>query len=116
MINAIETVLLTILPWSFVAMTLALAVMWWTLDRRTTPTGPLGMNINDLFLVLLVKGVLTTWAMFILSSQVDASEIEWPFVTIALAGLALSPLGATWALYRMLRTYRDLAHQKRSDP
>lgn len=112
MLDAIETGLLHILPWSFVAKTAALTLMWWTLDKQSIPTGPLGVRINVSFRSQALMSLLITWAMFILSRRVDASDIEWPFVTIALAGLSLWPMVAAWGHYQVWRTYRQIARDK----
>lgn len=112
MLDAIETVLLLILPWSFVAKTAALGVMGWTFNVRTQPTGPLGERINVEFRDQFLMSALITWAMFILSHQVDATEIDWPFVTFALAGLALWPWRTAWAHFAVWRTYREIAREK----
>lgn len=112
MLDSIETVLLIILPWSFVAKSIALGVMWWTLSYRTTATGPLGQRIDISFRDQFVMSMFITWAMFILFLEVDASEVNWPFVTLSLLGLSLWPWRAAWSHYRVWRYYRHLAREK----
>ena len=106
MLDAIEAVLLLILPWSFVAKTLALGFMGWHLNYRTSKPGPVGAKINVEFRDQTIMSLLITWAMFIISRQIDATEIDWPFVTLALLGLALWPLRTAWSHYDVFRTYR----------
>ena len=112
MIDSMETVLLIILPWSYVVKSLALGLMWWALDKRTTPTGPLGRRINGTFWRQFIMSLFITWAMFILSSETDASEIDWPFVSVALAGLAIWPLPTAWSYFELYLTYRHIAREK----
>lgn len=108
MLDVIEDTMLAILPWSFAVKTIALGLMWWKLDRQTQPTGPLGVQINASFRLQFIMSTLITWAMFILSSRTDATDIDWPFVTVALAGLALWPFVAAWGHYRVWWTYRQM--------
>lgn len=114
MLDSIEAVMLWVLPWSFVAKTVALTVMWWRLDKQTTPTGPLGERINDAFGDQALMSAFITWVMFILSTETDGSEIEWPFVTLALTMLTLWPFRTAWSYYRVWRTYTDIARKKKA--
>lgn len=116
MIDAIERVLLIVLPFSFVAKTAALGFMWWYLQYRTVPTGPLGTRINIAFRDQFIMSLLITQAMAILALEVDASEVDWPFVSLALAGIAIYPFRAAWSYYLTFRTYRRLSRRKHPRP
>lgn len=109
MLNAIEAVMLTILPWSFAAKSLAIGVMWWHLRFRTNASGPLGKRINIEFRDQFIMSVFNLWAMAILSRDVDATEVDWPLVTLALTGLAVWPWRTAWSHFRVYRTYRQIA-------
>jgi hypothetical protein len=111
-VDAIEAALLLILPWSFVAKTVALAWMGWHLNVRTKPTGPLGQRINVEFRDQAIMSGWITWGMFLLSYGLDSSEIDWPWVSIALAGMSLWPFRAAWSHFRVYLTYRQIAREK----
>lgn len=112
MTDNIEAVLLTILPWSFVLKSTAMLIMWWALQFKTTTTRPLGRRINVSFRDQLVMSIVITLAMFILSHETDATEIDWPYVSIALTLLAIWPLRTAWSHYRVWRKYREIARSK----
>lgn len=112
MIDAIEAVLLLILPWSFAAKSLALGVMWWELQFQTVPIGPLGQRINVEFRDQFIMSLFITAAMVILSRSVQADEVDWPFVSLVLMGLALFPFRAAWSHFQTYRTYRRIATGK----
>lgn len=115
MLDDVEALMLAILPWSFVAKTAALAFMGWHLNFRTESKGPVGEKINVEFRDQTIMSVLITWVMFIVSRQIDASEIDWPFVSLALTAVALWPWRTAWAHFDVYRTYRALMRQ-RVDP
>lgn len=112
MLDTIETVLLYILPWSYVAKTTAVAVMWWTLYRYTIPTGPLGESLNVQFRDQMIQAMFNTWVMFIVFQQVDATEVNWPFVSLALLGVTVWPWRLARSHYRTWRIYWKLAREK----
>lgn len=112
MLDAVETVLLFILPWSFVAKTGALALMWWHLRYRTVATGPLGERIDLSFRDQAIMSAFITWTMFLLSRGLDATEIDWPFVSLSLAGVSLWPWRTARSHFRVYQTYHDIAIDK----
>lgn len=109
-LNAIETVLLAMLPFSFAAKTLALGFMWWHLRFRTSTTGPLGERINISFGATTIMSMFLTWLAYILYVDVDANEINWPMTTLALIGLAVWPWVTAWTHARVYLGYRRIAH------
>lgn len=112
MLDAVEGCLLLILPWSFSAKSIALGVMWWHLRFRTEPSGRLGRRINVEFRDQFIMSLLITMAMVVLSRTVQADEVEWPFVSLVLFGLALFPFQVAWSYFRVYRTYREIAKDK----
>lgn len=112
MLDAIEAVLLVILPWSYVAKTVAVGVMWWTLYRYTIPTGPLGESLNDLFRKQMIQAAFNTWVMFILSHEIDAREIDWPFVSLALVVVTVWPWLLGKSYFQTWRIYWRMAREK----
>jgi len=106
MLDAIETVLLLILPWSFVAKTISLGLMGYLLNRRTQAKGPVGAKINVEFRDQAIMSAFITWGMFLLSHGIDATEINWPFVSLALAGMTVWPFKTAWSHYDVYRTYQ----------
>lgn len=118
MLETYEAVLLFLLPYSFTSKSLALGVMWWHLRFRTISSGPLGDDINIEFRDQFTMSLFITLAMVILSQNVEPGDVEWPWVSLVLSGLALFPFKAAWSHFRVYRRYvriaRDRAIQRAS--
>ena len=112
MIEVIEALLLKLLPLSLFLKTVALAFIWYHLRFHTSPVGPLGQRINISFRDQSIMSACITWAMAILAMEVDASEIDWPYVSIALTGIALWPIRTAWSHIEVYRQYRIIQRER----
>lgn len=110
--ESIVAIMLTILPWSWTAKTIALAVMWWTLSRKTVSTGPLGIDINISFRDQAIMSFIATLMMVVIWIEVDPADIQWPFIAALLAAGVLWPFRAARSHYRVWWTYRRIAREK----
>lgn len=113
MLDTIEALLLLALPVSFALKTVAIGMMWLLLQFGTDPVGELGMEINESFRDVTIMSALLTWVMVLLAQNIDASEIDWPFVTLALTGLALWPIRVSYQQLRIYMVYRQILKRKR---
>lgn len=113
MLDSIETGLLLILPWSYVAKTAVVLVLWWTLQYRTITTTELGRRINDAFLKQWVMACINAGIMFAVQRGIDATEIHWPFISLLLLAAAVWPWVVARSYYREFASYRQMERRKR---
>lgn len=83
MLDQIETTLLALLPVAFAGKT---AVFTWISLQLLSekPVSTLGKWINALFVATAMISALLTWLMWVLYQEVDATEVDWPLMSILL--------------------------------